>query len=68
MFLKFRKFKRIPNYIRMYSQLKNLPMVLSAVLYKDSTDPAELTETLLEESREQIKRFEIESDDSEDEI
>ena len=46
----------------------NLPMVLSAVLYKDSTDPAELTETLLEESREQIKRFEIESDDSEDEI
>lgn len=46
----------------------NLPLVLSAVLEKDSMDTAELTKMILEESREQIKQFEVECEDAEEDI
>ena len=46
----------------------NLPLVLSAVLEKDSMDTAELTRMILEESREQIKQFEVECEDAEEDI
>lgn len=35
MFLKFRKFKRIPNYIRMYSQLNTCGEVIRVIKVND---------------------------------
>lgn len=46
----------------------NLPLVLSAVLTKDTMDTGELVNMLLEEAREELKQFQISSDAEEDEI
>lgn len=46
----------------------NLPLTLSAALMKDTMDTADLIATLLPESREEIKEFQITSDDAESEI
>ncbi len=46
----------------------NLPLALSAVLMKDTMDTKELVEMLIPEAREELKRFEVESNESEDEI
>lgn len=46
----------------------NLPLVLSAVLMKDTMDRKELAEMLIPEAREELKEFQITSEDSEDEI
>lgn len=44
----------------------NLPLVLSAALTKDTMDISELVETLLDESREELKKFRISSEEVED--
>lgn len=46
----------------------NLPLVLSAAISKDDMDTEELMEMLITESREELKRFQIEPTESEDEI
>lgn len=46
----------------------NLPLVLSATLMKDTMDRKELAEMLIPEAREELKEFQITSEDSEDEI
>lgn len=46
----------------------SLPLALSAVLMKDSMDMADLVEMLIPEAREELKRFQITSEDSEDDI
>lgn len=46
----------------------NLPLVLTAVLSKDDMETAELMDSLIEESREQLKRFEIANEETDDEI
>lgn len=46
----------------------NLPVVLSAVLMKDSMDRKELTKMLLNEAREELREFVVTSEESEDEI
>ncbi len=46
----------------------NLPLVLSAVLMKDTMDKEELAATLIPEAREELKEFCITNEISEDEI
>lgn len=46
----------------------NLPLVLSAVLMKDTMETADLVEMLITEAREELKQFRIASEDSEDDI
>lgn len=46
----------------------NLPVVLSAVLMKDSMDRKELALMLIPEAREELKEFVVTSEESEDEI
>lgn len=46
----------------------NLPLALSAVLMKDSMNTDSLMEMLLMEAREELKKFEIVAEESEDEI
>lgn len=46
----------------------SLPLVLSAVLMKDTMDTKELVSMLLLEAREEIKEFHIENEETEDEI
>lgn len=46
----------------------NLPLVLSAVLMKDTMELRELSEMLIPEAREELKEFQITSEESEDEI
>ena len=46
----------------------NLPLVLTAVLSKDDMETEELMDSLIEESREQLKRFEIANEETDDEI
>lgn len=46
----------------------NLPLVLSAVLMKDTMDTRELVESLLPEAREALNEFQVTNTESEDEI
>lgn len=46
----------------------NLPLALSAVLMKDSMDIGELVEMLIQEAREELKKFQITNTESEDDI
>ncbi|MCI9645233.1 MAG: PTS fructose transporter subunit IIA [Lachnospiraceae bacterium] len=46
----------------------NLPLALSAVLMKDTMETKDLVEMLIPEAREELKRFQIENNESEDEI
>lgn len=46
----------------------NLPLTLSAVLMKDTMDTAEMIAGLIEESRDELKEFQITIDESESEI
>lgn len=46
----------------------NLPFALSAVLSKDDMDTEEMLATLIDESREELKRFTITVTETEDEI
>lgn len=46
----------------------NLPLALSAVLMKDTMDTADLIAMLLTESRQELKEFQITSEDAESEI
>ena len=46
----------------------NLPLALSAVLMKDTMDTKDLVEMMIPEAREELKTFQIENNESEDEI
>lgn len=46
----------------------NLPLALSAVLMKDGMELADLVGMLIPEAREELKEFQIVSDDAEDDI
>lgn len=46
----------------------NLPLALSAVLMKDAMELAELSEMLIPEAREELKAFQVEQEQQEDEI
>lgn len=46
----------------------NLPIALSAVLMKDTMELRELADMLITEAREEIKEFQVTSEESEDEI
>ncbi len=46
----------------------NLPLALSAVLMKDGMELADLVGMLIPEAREELKQFQIVSDDAEDDI
>ena len=46
----------------------NLPIALSAVLMKDGMELRELVDMLLPEAREEIKEFQVTSEESEDDI
>lgn len=46
----------------------SLPLTLSAVLMKDTMDTKELIAILLPEAREEIKEFQVASEENEDEI
>lgn len=46
----------------------NLPLVLSAMLSKDTADTKSLLETWIGESREQMKVFQVEAETSEEDI
>lgn len=46
----------------------NLPLALSAVLMKDTMELGELAGMLIPEAREELKEFQVTSEDSEDEI
>lgn len=46
----------------------NLPLALSAVLMKDTMDTKALAEMLIPEAREELKEFQITSEENEDEI
>ena len=46
----------------------NLPLVLSAVLMKDTMDTREMIYSLLLEAREELKEFQVTSSELEDEI
>lgn len=46
----------------------NMPLVLSAVLMKDTMETEELVESLIPEAREALARFRITGEDAEEEI
>ena len=46
----------------------NMPLALSAVLMKDTMETADLVEMLIPEAREELKRFQITAEESDDEI
>ena len=46
----------------------NLPLALSAVLMKDAMEFTELSEMLIPEAREELKAFQVEQEQQEDEI
>jgi PTS system N-acetylgalactosamine-specific IIA component len=47
----------------------NMPLVLSAVIMKDNMDTADLIESLIPESRDELKKFKIAAcEDAEDDI
>lgn len=46
----------------------SLPLTLSAVLMKDTMDTRDLVEMLLTEAREEMKEFQVTSEENEDEI
>ncbi len=46
----------------------NIPLALSAVLMKDTMEAANLVEMLIQEAREELKRFQITAEESDDEI
>lgn len=46
----------------------NMPLVLSAAVMKDTMDTAELIESLIPESRDELKEFRITAETTEDEI
>lgn len=46
----------------------NLPLALSAVLMKDGMELGELADMLIPEAREELKEFQVTSEESEDEI
>lgn len=46
----------------------NMPLALSAVLMKDTMETADLVEMLIPEAREELKRFQIIAEESDDEI
>lgn len=46
----------------------NLPLALSAVLMKDGMELRELADMLIPEAREELKEFQVTSEESEDEI
>ena len=46
----------------------NLPLVLSAVLMKDTMDTEELVSMLIPEAREELKEFKVTSEESDDDI
>lgn len=46
----------------------NLPLALSAVLMKDAMELTELSEMLIPEAREELKAFQVEQEQQEDEI
>ena len=46
----------------------NMPLALTAVLSKDDMDTSELVDMVLEEGRENLKIFEVENSDEEEEL
>lgn len=46
----------------------NMPLALSAVLMKDTMTTPDLIEMLIPEAREELKQFEITSEESDDDI